>query len=314
MPGRTYYTGLSGPGFIADHGSEKRSSGGRQVDWDQVGERFKLTPGQVIVLTAAAAADAVELAVEALEFEVAAGVRLYFGESKEFALTTDISAAGDTTIAVQALPSGLEDGDTATIEGSGLKHIPAGEVMAQLSNGKVIPRRDASVKVAVGAEGADNTGDGTITAAPTVGSAAKTGVYRIVIVEPGANVGTFVVEDPDGIQIGQGVVAAEYSDDHLTFTIADGATDFVAGDSFTVTVDVGEGTARYIAETAMDEDNKYDAKTGYGMLVGAVVYENLLPNADQDLATPVIPALYKQELREAGCTFFFEQYEDSRGS
>lgn len=80
-----------------------------------------------------------------------------------------------------------------------------------------------------------NTGDGAM-GSITVTAGAKQGVYVLRIVEPGSNVGTFVVEDPDGVQIGDGVVGSAFSAGGLAFTLADGATDFVAGDSFAITV------------------------------------------------------------------------------
>lgn len=80
-----------------------------------------------------------------------------------------------------------------------------------------------------------NTGNGTM-GTITVSAGAKQGVYTLTIIEPGANVGTFVVEDPDGLQIGDGVVGTAFSAGGLAFTLADGATDFVAGDSFAITV------------------------------------------------------------------------------
>lgn len=80
-----------------------------------------------------------------------------------------------------------------------------------------------------------NTGNGTM-GAITVTAGAKQGDYVLTIIEPGANVGTFTVSDPDGVQVGDGAVASAYSAGGLAFTLADGATDFVAGDSFTITV------------------------------------------------------------------------------
>lgn len=80
-----------------------------------------------------------------------------------------------------------------------------------------------------------NTGNGTM-GAVTVSAGAKQGDYVLTIIEPGANVGTFVVNDPDGVQIGDGVVGTAFSAGGLAFTLADGATDFVAGDSFTISV------------------------------------------------------------------------------
>lgn len=80
-----------------------------------------------------------------------------------------------------------------------------------------------------------NTGNGVM-GAITVSIGAKKGDYVLTVVEPGSNVGTFIVIDPDGKQIGDGVVASAFSAGGLAFTLADGATDFVAGDSFTITV------------------------------------------------------------------------------
>ena len=104
---------------------------------------------------------------------------------------------------------------------------------------------------ATGAAVAGNTGNGTITAAPTVGAVAKPGVYRLTCIEPAADAGKFTVEDPDGILIGIATVGVEFTT-HLTFTIADGSTDFVAGDSFTITVAAGSAKVKQIDFSATD--------------------------------------------------------------
>lgn len=80
-----------------------------------------------------------------------------------------------------------------------------------------------------------NTGNGTM-GTVTVSSGAMLGVYKLTITEPGSNVGAFEVENPDGVLIGVGDVAAAFSAGGLAFTLADGATDFVAGDGFNITV------------------------------------------------------------------------------
>lgn len=107
-----------------------------------------------------------------------------------------------------------------------------------LTDGMVLGK--ATKGAATGAAVAGGTGNGTITAAPTVGAAAKVGVYRLVCIEPATNLGKFTVEDPDGIVIGVATAGTEFTT-HLTFTIADGSTDFVSGDSFTITVAAGSG-------------------------------------------------------------------------
>lgn len=85
------------------------------------------------------------------------------------------------------------------------------------------------------AVGATNTGNGTM-GAVTVSAGAKVGRHQFVCVEPGSNVGNFIHIDPDGVVVGRMTVAAAYSNAGLAFTLADGSTDFVAGDFFDVTV------------------------------------------------------------------------------
>lgn len=116
------------------------------------------------------------------------------------------------------------------LAGSGAaRALTSGMVLAKITKG-----------VAAGAVVAGGTGNGTITAAPTVGAAAKVGVYRLTCIAAVTNGGIFMVQDPDGIQLPNAVVGTEYTT-HLTFTIADGSTDFAAGDSFTITVAAGSG-------------------------------------------------------------------------
>lgn len=86
---------------------------------------------------------------------------------------------------------------------------------------------------------AGNTGNGTM-GAITVTGPAKLGDYKLTIVEPAANAGAFTLEDPDGVLLPvTGDVAGAYSAGGLAFTLADGATDFAAGDGFTITVSGG---------------------------------------------------------------------------
>lgn len=113
--------------------------------------------------------------------------------------------------------------------------IGFGKVVVQGANAKGV-KVSAAAGTAAGAAVAGNTGNGTITAEPTVGAGAKTGVYQLVCVEPGTNVGEFQVFDPDGLLVGVAVVATEFAAGGLTFTIADGSTDFASGDRFTITV------------------------------------------------------------------------------
>ena len=107
---------------------------------------------------------------------------------------------------------------------------------------------------------AGNTGTGTI-GAITVGAAAKPGVYRLTCIEPATDAGKFQVEDPDGIVVGVATVAVAFSGGGLGFTISD-ATDFVAGDSFTITVAAGSGKFVQI-----DDDGTNGSEDAAGILL-----------------------------------------------
>lgn len=106
--------------------------------------------------------------------------------------------------------------------------LKAGHVVGRITLGAATP---AAV--------AGNTGTGTI-GAVTVGLGAKVGVYRAICIEPATDAGKFVIEDPDGIIVGVATVGVAFSGGGLGFTIAD-ATDFVAGDGFTIAVAAGSG-------------------------------------------------------------------------
>lgn len=101
--------------------------------------------------------------------------------------------------------------------------LPAGQVLGRI--------RGAVTSAALGT----NTGNGVM-GAVTAGAGAKEGDYKLTVIEPAANGGAFMVEDPDGAVVGHGAVAVAFAAGGLSFTLADGATDFVAGDGFDITV------------------------------------------------------------------------------
>jgi hypothetical protein len=129
-----------------------------------------------------------------------------------------------------------------------------------LTTGMVVGR--ATKGAAAGAAVAGNTGNGTITSAPPVGAATKVGVYRLTCIEPASNAGKFLLEDPDGIAIGVATVAVEATLAGMVFTIADGATDFASGDSFTITVAAGTGKVVQLALAATN-----GTEDAYGVLI-----------------------------------------------
>lgn len=66
-----------------------------------------------------------------------------------------------------------------------------------------------------------------------------------------------------------------------------------------------------ILATDANEDAPAEALSGYGVLIGGHLYENLLPDATGGPPKALAGAI-KTELTTAGCTFTFENYEDNR--
>jgi len=109
------------------------------------------------------------------------------------------------------------------------QNLKSGRVIGEVTKGTASAAADAG-----------NTGDGAM-GAITVGTDSKVGDYRLTIIETVAAAGAFEVQDPDGISVGTGDVAAAFSGGGLSFTLADGPADFAAGDAFTLTVAAGSG-------------------------------------------------------------------------
>lgn len=124
------------------------------------------------------------------------------------------------------------DVGTMTVE-----NLKAGTVLGRITKG------------AASAVAGSNTGNGAM-GAITVGADAVPGAYLLRITAAATNAGTFQLRDPDGDVVGLGTVAAAFSGGGLSFTLADGGTDFVVGDTFTITVAAGSGKYRAYDPTA----------------------------------------------------------------
>jgi hypothetical protein len=125
--------------------------------------------------------------------------------------------------------------------------LKAGAVLGKITVGAI-----------VGAAVAGNTGNGALSAI-TAGNGIVPGVYKAICVEPATNAGIFEVFAPNGVLLGKATVAVAFAG-AINFTIADGATDFVSGDAFTITVAAGSG--KYV---------KYDDSAADGSDVAAAV-------------------------------------------
>lgn len=103
----------------------------------------------------------------------------------------------------------------------------------------------------VAAADAGNTGNGAISDL-VLGTRAEVGVYRLICAEAVAGAGIFHVITPSGLRLADAVVGTAYASPHLSFTLADGAADFVAGDEITITVPAGSGKYKLLDPAAVD--------------------------------------------------------------
>lgn len=100
--------------------------GGAQVDASQ----FLATDGVIVTANGNAAAAATSITVLALDNAIPNGTLLWFGAGK-FARLTAAAAAGATTLTVEALVAQVDDTDQATYAGVGKKTIASGTVIGR---------------------------------------------------------------------------------------------------------------------------------------------------------------------------------------
>ncbi|MEA3044570.1 MAG: hypothetical protein QOH47_2408 [Sphingomonadales bacterium] len=141
---------------------------------------------------------------------------------------------------------------------SGAGKLGPGTVLGQITEG-------GTQTVAAAVAFAGNSGTGTV-GSLTADAGANPGAYKIEITEPAANAGTFRVEKPDGSLDGTGTVGVAYNGT-INFTISD-ATDFVAGDGFTVTVSYATSN-KYALHDAAGVDGREAATAILGVGVDA---------------------------------------------
>jgi len=137
--------------------------------------------------------------------------------------------------------------------GSGVVH--AGTLIAKIT----------AANAATATPAGGNTGNGTF-GSIIVSSEAISGPYAVAITKAAENGGEFVVTGPTGAEVGAGEVGEAFDAGGLKFTIADGATDFVVGDSWSVSVlaNLGEWVP-------YDEDGSNDGRrAASGVLYAAV--------------------------------------------
>lgn len=133
--------------------------------------------------------------------------------------------------------------------------LAAGTVLAKIT----------SANAASATADSGNTGNGTI-GTITVANTAITGNYVLTITAEGANAGTFALVDPLGAQVGTGTVGAAFSGGGLSFTLADGTSDWDVDDFITIAVNAGLGEW-----VAYDDDGTNDGRRA----ATGVLYESV---------------------------------------
>lgn len=102
-----------------------------------------------------------------------------------------------------------------------------------------------------------NTGNGTVTEVEARRDL-KIGIYTLTCVAAATHSGTFDITDPDGLSLPSVTIPAGagnnvvFDNDQIKGKITDGSTDFIVGDSFTVTTTIEPRSVKLLDKTATD--------------------------------------------------------------
>jgi hypothetical protein len=252
---------------------------------------------KTITAAATAAAGATSLTVEALPVKVKAGTILNFGTLAPVTVTLNDGsvAAGDTSITVTALSGPIPAGTYLDFSGGTNAQV------ARVNTAAVAGATSLTVYPLDGTIANSSTATfpgGTIQARVTANAAA--GATSLTVDELQfliADDSTATLEGTDDYSIPAGTVMAELS----------------SGKVIPRAIIPGSETAIGLLETEASYLDRAAALSGYGIIVGGLVYENLLPDAN---GGSTINSTYKTELQTAGVGtgFGFATYADNSGS
>jgi hypothetical protein len=158
---------------------------------------------------------------------------------------TVISYKTDSDVVKTELPNRSSRDEATLASGSGKKN--PGTVLGRVALGAA----------SSAAKSGGNTGNGTLTldATTPVLAGAKPGVYTVRLITAASNAGTFRVTDPEGFVLGEVAVGGTFAND-IKFATADGATDFIVGDGFDITIAIGAGKLKPLNLTGNDGTEK----------------------------------------------------------
>lgn len=279
----------SSPGFVADPESIDRNTG-RQIDWTKVTTAYMAgTPYTVTVNDADAAQGDTTLGVDALPVALPIGAVLDFGTLAADAYEIETSAqaaAAATSISVVALPVAL----------------PAGTILQFGEDEFAILTADAAAaatSIAVSALAAQiESGD----------TAAYPGVAQRMLVQltaAAAAAATSITVAPLPTPIVDNATATYRVTSSHTKVIPAGTVmcELSGGKIVPRAARPGSEEAIGLLWSTAAENSDTDALSGHGIIVGGVIFENLLPETITS---------YKTELETNGTSFVWATYSDSR--
>jgi hypothetical protein len=276
--------------FVADPHSIMRLDG-RQIDWANVPNSYRNGAVKVTVGAAGAAIGATAIPVDALPGAIPAGEVLNFGTYAPVTVTVNGAAsAGATSITVQALSGPIPSGTVLNFTGAGEFAVLTAAAAAGATS-LTVEALDAAIEDTDTALFPGGTKMARLTAAAAAGATSLTVdelQFALVNDEVAYYGGTGQKSIPAGkvmCELASGKVCPRDSRP-------------------------GSETAMALLETTAIEGEPSQAKTGFGMIVGGVIYENLLPDASGG----TISSTYKTELQTAGVGtgFAWQQYADNR--
>lgn len=278
---------VSSPGFIADPGSIQREPLGRLVDFDKVNDTYRAFK-KTIQTNGATSAGATSITVDALPVDLPLGFILNFGALAPVTVTTSAQAnAAATSISVNALSGPIPSGTILNFTGTGEFAVLTADA-ATGATSLSVEALDATIESGDTATFNGGTKQARLTAAADQGATSLT-VDELQFAIPDNATATYGGSGSKIVKAGK-VVAA----------LSSGKV--IPRDQVTAS----ETSLGILVDTASD-GSPIDAATGYGLIIGGIVYEELLPDYSH-----ASWSTWKSELEALG--FKFRKFYDSRAS
>lgn len=300
--GRTTYYDNAMPGFIADPASIIRNTG-RQIDWEQVSPtRQTGTAYTVQTNDADATTGDTALTVDALLVALPKGAILDFGTLAADAYTVTVggtpTAEGGTSLGVVALPVAIPAG---TVLDFGLHSVDSVAMIATVAadaaagaTSLTIVATGHQIQAAATADfpGAAQRMIAKLSAAAAAGATALT-VYPLNGPIPDNSTASYI-PNPGKKKIPAGTIMAELSSGKII-----PRADVTASE-----------TSTCILLSGANEGSEAAAETGFGCLVGGVLYKNILPDAAESGFATWIGELNGTSVGQ----YVWQTYADDSGS